>query len=525
MTPEQWTRVNALFHEALAHPAAERGAFLAAATADVDVRREVQLLVAAHESDPGFLERGPTIERAAPGPMLHPGRSIGPYRIERELGRGGMGVVYLAQDTRLGRLVAVKALPDGPEEAGRRERLRREARAAAALAHPGIATVFALEEEQGHLFLVSEFIQGRTLRDELASGPLPYGRWLAVARALASAVGAAHAAGIVHRDLKPENVMCVAGGGIKILDFGLARGSGPFGHGIAPTITGAGTLIGTPAYMAPEQIRGGPVDARADVFALGILLYELAAGVHPFGNGPVGEILGRILADAVAPLERAAPGLPVAAGAIVLRCLEKEREARFADARALADALAAAPDGGVTAADVVPLHHGSVAPAPAAAARPTPVRVESAARVRRSAWWWWAFHQAAVSAFFAGVLVPAWMAWDAIEPQLARTLLRLVTLLVVTVAVSVRLHLRFVAFEDAGALRAQLQRVRPWLHVTDWAFTFVLAGGGLVLMPHRAALSAVFIGLGACYAVVFLVVEPSTSRAAFGEVRSRPGEE
>ena len=227
MTREQWARVNALFHEALARPAADRVSWLAGQTVDPAIAREVLALIAAHESDGAFLE-SPAVafaETTAAPPAAPPlvGRIIGPYEIEREIGRGGMGVVYLARDTRLGRAVALKAVGRGGADAIGRARLQREARAAASLAHPGIATVYALEEDGDDCYLITEYLQGRTLRDELADGPLPYGRWRLVAIAIAEAVGAAHAQGLVHRDLKPENVMRTDAGTIKVLDFGLAR--------------------------------------------------------------------------------------------------------------------------------------------------------------------------------------------------------------------------------------------------------------------------------------------------------------
>ena len=259
MTREQWARVNALFHEGLSRPEAERVSWLARETSDPAIAREVLALIAAHESDGAFLE-SPAVAfaetTAAPSAPLLIGRIIGPYEIEREIGRGGMGVVYLARDTRLGRAVALKAVSRGGTDAIGRARLQREARAAASLAHPGIATVYALEEDGDDCYLITEYLQGRTLREELGDGPLPYGRWRLVAIAIAEAVGAAHAQGLVHRDLKPENVMRTEGGAIKVLDFGLARATTPPAGGHAPTLTQAGALVGTPGYMAPEQIRG-----------------------------------------------------------------------------------------------------------------------------------------------------------------------------------------------------------------------------------------------------------------------------
>ncbi len=516
MTAEQWQRVNALFHEVLAQPRDQRRAFLDRATGDAEIRREVDALIAAHESDPAFLEQPAAATEMAVEPSLV-GRRIGPYQVTRELGRGGMGVVYAAEDTRLDRLVALKALAH-PERAGSesRERLRREARAAASLAHPGIATIYALEEIGDDLYLVSEYIQGLTLRDAAASGPMPLEQLLPIGIALARAVSAAHAVDIVHRDLKPENVMLTEAGSVKVLDFGLARAFGPWAREIAPTITRSGALVGTPAYMAPEQIRGLPVEARADLFAMGVILYELAAGKHPFGAPAVGETLNRILTETPAPLS-ADGRLPVALDDLVRQCLEKEPAKRPVSAAALADALQLIADdlglGRRSGSRLRP----SAPSASAQPARQSGPRDQSNVRERGSAAWWWAFHQAAVAVFFGASLVPAWIAWHYIPSEDLRLAMRMATLVVVAAAVSLRLHLRFVARVDQASLGAQRGRARRWVRVTDIGFITVLTAGSLLIMRAAPAFSSVFLGLAVCYAVVSLMIEPSTATAAFRE--------
>jgi serine/threonine-protein kinase len=514
VTREQWARVNALFHEALARPAADRVSWLAGQTSDPAIAGEVLALIAAHESDGAFLE-SPAVafaETTAAPPAAPPliGRIIGAYEVEREIGRGGMGVVYLARDTRLGRAVALKAVGRGGTDAVGRARLQREARAAASLAHPGIATVYALEEDGDDCYLITEYLQGRTLRDELADGPLPYGRWRLVAIAIAEAVGAAHAQGLVHRDLKPENVMRTDAGTIKVLDFGLARELAPLATGMTPTITQAGALVGTPGYMAPEQIRGLPLDARTDVFAVGVLLYELAAGVHPFGAGmssggadaagmiAAGDVLARIVAEDPPPLETRAM-LPPEAVAVIARALAKHPEGRFADGRELAEALRALPAPALT-----PLPTGR----PAAGA--TPISGSHDMRVQE---WWWMAHQIGVAAFFTLVLVPAWMLWRDVEPKQLRVALRVILLFSVAAGVSVRLHLWFVARYRVGALARERRVARPWLVATNLAFVGALAVSAFVLLETHAVTASVFFGLAVVHAVVSIMVEPATNRA------------
>ena len=246
---------------------------------------------------------------------LTPGITIGTYTIVKELGRGGMGRVYLATDARLGRQVAIKALaPHLTRDPRHRERLRREARAAAALTHPGICAVYALEEFDNDLFIVTELIEGPTLRAEIASGQRPSSsEILRTAREIAAALAEAHARGVVHRDLKPENIMRGRDGRLKILDFGLARFdtvSAP--RGSAGFVTEPGIMIGTPAYMAPEQLNGEPADTRADVFAFGAVLYEYISGVHPFAAATPLATIARVLESDARPIGQHYPQVPAA---------------------------------------------------------------------------------------------------------------------------------------------------------------------------------------------------------------------
>ena len=272
------------------------------------------------------------------------GRTLGPYRVIEELGRGGMGVVYRAEDLRLGRQVALKALP--PEVAlneDRIERFRREARSLASLNHPCIVTLYGVEEIGGHLFLVMELVEGKTLGEHIPAGGLAVERFFRLAIPLVDAVSAAHQQSIVHRDLKPGNVMLTAEGRIKVLDFGLAKlqaGAAPDASQLATeALTAAGTVIGTAPYMAPEQIRGSPADERSDIFSLGVVLYQMATGRHPFRTESQADLLSSILRDDPPSLSTLKPGLPQHLDRILRCALDKDPERRFQSAKELRNQL------------------------------------------------------------------------------------------------------------------------------------------------------------------------------------------
>ncbi len=263
--------------------------------------------------------------------------AVGRYQILRELGRGGMGTVYLAFDPELSRHVAIKGLGTGQATPEKRERLRREARAAAALTHPNIAQIYDVITQQDQDFVVMEWVEGQTLADLLASGPLSPGEVARIGAQIARALAFAHRRGIIHRDVKCENVMITPEGTAKVLDFGLAQI-----QGLPPDqrLTQEGLVVGTSRAMSPEQAMGKPLDHRSDIFSLGSLLYEAATGQPAFAGETVLETMHKVARAEYVPLEHAAPRLPQELAAVIQRCLERDPQRRFQDASEIANLLA-----------------------------------------------------------------------------------------------------------------------------------------------------------------------------------------
>ena len=301
---------------------------------------------------------------------LAAGSRLGAYEIIGALGAGGMGEVYRARDSRLRRDVAIKVLPAAfAADPDRLARFEQEARAAAALNHPNILAVHDLGQHDGAPFIVTELLEGQSLRETLQGGPVAPRKAIAYGAAIAQGLAAAHDRGIVHRDLKPDNVFITADGRVKILDFGVAKLTQPDapigGLTVAPTgaaeglapATAAGMVIGTVGYMSPEQVRGGVADPRSDIFSLGIVLHEMLSGKRPFSGETPADVMSGILKDDPADLPVTERRIPPALARIVGRCLEKAPPARFQSARDLAfalDALTSPTDSGPSVVEVSP---------------------------------------------------------------------------------------------------------------------------------------------------------------------------
>ena len=480
MTPQRWSQIKAIFNGALERPAEARAEWLRQECGDDSaLRAEAERLLRSFDTLGGFLDAPAQVAPedvalAAPpgtdvdGALWSAGDRVGEFDIVRPIGRGGMGVVYLATDRRLHRNVALKSLPaamaGSPEL---RERLKREARAAANITDPAVATVYSLEEVEGHLLLASEYLEGRTLRVLIEDGPIDVPTVRRIALSIARGLRAAHDTGVIHRDLKPENIMVAPDSTAKIVDFGIAWLESPNGtqH---PKLTHVGAMIGTPAYMAPEQIVGGVPDARSDIYAFGVILTEMLTGRHPLTRG------AHTPSDAV--LQRIAD-----------RARDADPDRRFPNASELAFALENAATG-----------HGDTA--------------ASAVARARSARYWWDFHQGAAAVSYAAILVPAWLARGQIGGVEGRSFF-IATAVAALVASMLRLHLWFMSRQHAGELAWARRRSATWIRLADIMLVVSLViGAGLV--AAQSSLDVVLLVLAVGIAIAFAFIEPSTARAA-----------
>jgi hypothetical protein len=458
------------------------------AETDPDLSTEVRALLAKHASNEGFLEE--PAWAAAPDLILEPasslaGKQLGAYLVLEEIGRGGMGVVYAARDERLGRTVALKALPpEYTRDRRHRERLAREARAAAAFTHEAIATVFALEEIDGDLFIASELVQGETLREELQRGPVAPDRLIPTLVEIAAGLGAAHARNVIHRDLKPENIIRRTDGHIKILDFGLARISDPR-LSTMTRLTEPGTTAGTPGYMAPEQLSGGETDARTDVFAFGLLAWELATGEHPFGSNPA-LMLARMMEGGPATLSRQLswPALDP----IIRRCLRVSPDERYASAEAVVEDLRRLLGSGNQ--PIVP-----------------------AGSDNRTGLWWWQFHQITMTAVDAATPVLAGLAGVSMSRRTG-TGVFFAALALATAAVTLRLNLLFTARVHAAMLAPHRAKLFRWIAGSEVLLAGLLLSSAIAVSETSPIIASVLVSLAIVMAASLAVIEPATTGGA-----------
>jgi eukaryotic-like serine/threonine-protein kinase len=489
VNPKRWQMLKTIFENALEKDASSRSAYLDEACGmDIALRSEAAALLARHNED-DFLEKPayaavPELFENEPDP-IEIGAKIGPYEIRSKLGSGGMGIVYLGHDTRLDRRVAVKALaPFRPFLSQQKERFRTEARAAAKLTHPGIATIYSLEECEGRLYMISEYVHGRTLREIITNGRLSFSQIIDFAVQMAQALTNAHENGIIHRDLKPENIMVTDSGNVKILDFGLARIESKESGKSAMPLTLSGQFFGTPAYASPEQLIGNPTDRAADIFSFGIVLFELSTGRHPFHSDHSIATIAKILEADVPELRQWNPEIPNEFLHIVDSCLKKNPADRYAQTRDLL-------------VDLNNIYENKVPDSP-----------HSSATL-----WWWQFHQACAGFGYYGMLYPLWKVKEWLG-GIEGSLLFFPALIAVGISANLRFHLWFTSRFYRSELTEQRSRVSSWIRRADCLFVFMLAWTAIRIHSIHAIIATLLMAVAIGALVAFTLIEPVTERAA-----------
>jgi serine/threonine protein kinase/Tol biopolymer transport system component len=350
MKPERWSKIESVFHKALEADESRRGSVIEESCAgDEALRREVESLLAHHSDSASFIEQPafagqvntssvrPVTAAAAPRPDLK-GVAVGHYRILEEIGFGGMGVLYKAEDARLGRLVALKFLPEHmAADSVALERFRREARSASSLNHPNICTIYDIDVYEGREFIVMEYLDGQTLAMYIAGRrAVSTGIVAKLGMPIAEALGAAHSKGVIHRDIKPGNIFVTQSGLVKVLDFGVAKLVSEANQSHATTLTETNTVTGTLPYMSPEQLRGENLDARSDIYAFGVVLHEIATGQRLYSSSLHARLVDEILNRPASPPSSINGKLSAKADDIILKCLAKDPEDRYQTAKEIA---------------------------------------------------------------------------------------------------------------------------------------------------------------------------------------------
>lgn len=418
-----------------------------------------------------------------------------------------MGVVWLAEDARLGRKVALKFLPpDAATDPSRRQRFEQEARAAAVLSHPGIATVHELGECDGQMYIVFERVQGVTLRMLLTGRGLARNEVLDIAVDVAEAMAAAHVAGVVHRDLKPENVMRTPDGECKVLDFGLARvtaAAQSLDSLTRSNLTAAGTLVGTVGYMAPEQLEGKDVDFRADIFSFGTLLYELATGAHPFSGDSAASTIAAIMTADPPPLTQRNQLQPAELERIVRKCLRKRRDERYQSTRDLAVDLRNLRR---------ELSSGAQAAQPASPSLPVENRPLISAKAGRR--WWW-LHQ--LGTMFGTTSVIIYLLWraHAFVPAPWKLTMSMAATFILALHWSVRFALVNAALGNPADLAARIRRVSQWIQWTGWPVVALLGVTTVIVAPGSEFLAIPMAALTSGGVVCLVFLDPFVERAGF----------
>lgn len=497
MNPDRWQQLKQIFCSALEKDPSARIVYIdQCCGGDESLKKEIETLLAMHDQD-SFLEKPaeetvPELFKSETGEDLV-GRQMGPYAVRAEIGRGGMGVVYLAHDTRLDRPVAIKMLSSKyTRDEQQRERLKREARAAARLSHPGIATVYSLEDFNDSVCIITEYVQGPTLRKIMSQEQMSYAQVLDVSIQIARGLVAAHEEGIVHRDLKPENIVRTEGGTIKILDFGLARIQPREGAVSDPRLTHPGIFMGTPAYASPEQLAGLDVNRSSDIFSFGVIMYEMASGHHPFKGEDVLAGIPAFAGNDVPDLTQTNPEIPDTFARLVSRCLIKKPSERYSNTRDLLDELA----------------------------RLTRTTEERPTLQSTSQFWWWQFHQAFAGFGYYAMLYPLWWVKEKLG-GIEGSLLFFPALIAVGIAANLRLHLWFTSRNYVSELAEQRRKVAPWIRGADCLFVFVLGICAIRNHSEHAILAALLMAVAIGAFVAFALIEPVTARAALDRREQR----